>query len=221
MWRGVVPPIFHFIFEGIERWVDSLSEPYVEVERIQAHSIRSLFKRTEIGFPNEEDSKMVDSDLPFELENPAVPIEYLEFEKDEPPFIDEYEESVAREDVLFTPHFDESADLTQPILSFGILTVPDEDTQLELDNLAIWKSLSFRHKEVVALICMRQTNPQIAETLNIAFGTAKNHVEKILEKCQMPDRYALIFLFRDWDFETWWELRKFLPTPLPSVRPHK
>src|SRR5258707_6217857 len=144
MWRGVVPPIFHFIFEGIERWVDSLSEPYVEDERIQAHSIRSLFIRTEIGFPNEEDLEVVHSDLPFELENPAVPIEYLEFEKDEPPFIDEYEESVAREDVLFTPHFDESADLTQPNLSFGILTVSDEDTQLELDDLATSRSHSVR-----------------------------------------------------------------------------
>lgn len=86
----------------------------------------------------------------------------------------------------------------------------------ERENLYHWQSLSPREKEVVALICMGQRNYQIAETLGIAHGTVKSHLENIFRKFDVRDRHAIRLALIDWDFPTWWRDRHMLPAPLPS-----
>lgn len=86
----------------------------------------------------------------------------------------------------------------------------------ERENLYHWQSLSPREKEVVALICMGQRNYQIAETLGIAHGTVKSHLENIFRKFDVRDRHAIRLSLIDWDFPTWWRDRHLLPAPLPS-----
>ena len=85
----------------------------------------------------------------------------------------------------------------------------------ERDDLQHWYSLSPREKEVVALVCMDHRNYQIAEVLGIANGTVKSHLENIFKKFNLRDRHAIRLALRDWDFQTWWEIRRQLPTPLP------
>ena len=87
----------------------------------------------------------------------------------------------------------------------------------ERENLARWKSLTPREQEVTALLCMGQRNYQIAETLGIAFGTVKSHLENIFKKFNLRDRYAIRLALRDWDFPSWWRDRHLLPTPYPTI----
>ena len=86
----------------------------------------------------------------------------------------------------------------------------------ERDNLNRWKSLTLRQQEIAALVCMGQRNYEIAKTLKIAPGTVKSHLETIFSKFGLRDRHAIRLAFRDWDFQTWWEHRHELPTPLPA-----
>lgn len=52
-------------------------------------------------------------------------------------------------------------------------------------------SLSQRHREVLALIAKGESNKGIGRILGISEGTAKNHVVRILQLLQMPDRTKL------------------------------
>lgn len=51
--------------------------------------------------------------------------------------------------------------------------------------------LSPRHREVVALIAKGESNKGIGRILGISEGTAKNHVVRILQILNMPDRTKL------------------------------
>jgi DNA-binding NarL/FixJ family response regulator len=50
------------------------------------------------------------------------------------------------------------------------------------------ETLTPREIEVLALLKTGQTNPQIADSLNISKGTAKVHVERIIRKLEVSDR---------------------------------
>lgn len=91
----------------------------------------------------------------------------------------------------------------------------------ERENLARWRSLTPREQEVTALLCMGQRNYQIAETLGIAFGTVKSHLENIFKKFNLRDRHAIRLALRDWDFPTWWKDRHLLPAPFPSISTYR
>lgn len=222
VWKDrLLPPHLHYLFEENKK-ADESVDTNRTVSHKPFHNVGDL-RRTDLGFFNDDDLDTVDDSLPYELDTPLAPVEHVEFYEDDSPLYDEYEYLVEQEAELGIPDFESDAPTLQDgrILSTDISTGFDREKELELDILSLWKSLSPRHKEVVALICMWQSNPQIAKTLGIAFGTAKNHVEAILEKFQMPDRHALKFLFRDWDFESWWDIRMLSPTPLPRIKNYK
>ena len=48
--------------------------------------------------------------------------------------------------------------------------------------------LTRREREVLALLCQRQTDPEIAEALFLSPRTASNHVANILAKLGVPNR---------------------------------
>ena len=55
-------------------------------------------------------------------------------------------------------------------------------------------ALTAREKEVLALVCEGLTNRQIAERLQVAEVTARDHVMRILRKLEVPDRTAAAVL---------------------------
>ncbi|PCJ43877.1 MAG: hypothetical protein COA99_07575 [Moraxellaceae bacterium] len=61
----------------------------------------------------------------------------------------------------------------------------------EMEFVKRVKSLSARHHDVLALIAQGESNRGIGKTLNISEGTAKNHVVRILQLLNMPDRTKL------------------------------
>lgn len=93
----------------------------------------------------------------------------------------------------------------------------EQQLEKERENLSHWQSLSPREREVVAVVCMGLRNYQIAETLGIAQGTVKSHLENIFKKFNLRDRHAIRLALRDWDFPTWWKNRHLLPTPFPRT----
>lgn len=73
---------------------------------------------------------------------------------------------------------------------------------------ARWDSLTEREKEVLALACMGQRNPEIAITLGIAVETVKSHLQNIFTKFEIRSRRELRVALKDWQFEKWWETRR-------------
>ena len=61
----------------------------------------------------------------------------------------------------------------------------------EMEFVKRVSSLSARHHDVLAFIAQGESNKGIGKALNISEGTAKNHVVRILQLLNMPDRTKL------------------------------
>lgn len=61
----------------------------------------------------------------------------------------------------------------------------------EMEFVKRVSTLSPRHREVLALIAKGESNKGIGRILGISEGTAKNHVVRILQLLNMPDRTKL------------------------------
>jgi len=61
----------------------------------------------------------------------------------------------------------------------------------EMEFVKRVSGLSARHHDVLVLIAQGESNKGIGKTLNISEGTAKNHVVRILQLLNMPDRTKL------------------------------
>jgi DNA-binding CsgD family transcriptional regulator len=63
-----------------------------------------------------------------------------------------------------------------------------------------WMDLSDREQKVVALCCLGYSDWEIAETLDIAYGTARTHLYNAIYKLGINKKSQLLFLLRNWDF---------------------
>jgi DNA-binding CsgD family transcriptional regulator len=63
-----------------------------------------------------------------------------------------------------------------------------------------WAALTAREQQVVALCCLEYSDHQIATTLDIAYGTARTHLYKAIDKLGINKKSELQFLLRNWDF---------------------
>ena len=70
-------------------------------------------------------------------------------------------------------------------------------------NIQHWEELSDREKEVVALVCLRYTNRQIAGILHLSPETVKTHVQHSLYKFGLRTKEELRILLNHWDFSAW------------------
>jgi PAS domain S-box-containing protein len=52
------------------------------------------------------------------------------------------------------------------------------------------EELTPREKEILQLVAVGRTNDQIGRSLNLSVGTVKNHVARIIDKLEAPDRTA-------------------------------
>ena len=69
--------------------------------------------------------------------------------------------------------------------------------------LRCWEDLTPRQKQVVAHICRRDTDRQIAAALHITPNTVKSHVKTILEKYDINNRPELRLLMSPWDLRAY------------------
>jgi DNA-binding CsgD family transcriptional regulator len=70
-------------------------------------------------------------------------------------------------------------------------------------NIHHWDELSEREKQVVALVCLRYTNRQIAGILHLSPETVKTHVQHALHKFGLRTKEELRILLNHWDFSEW------------------
>jgi DNA-binding NarL/FixJ family response regulator len=63
--------------------------------------------------------------------------------------------------------------------------------------------LSPREQEVAALVCLGDTNRQIAARLRLSLETIKTHVRNILRKLNLASKDELRRAFSEWDFSLW------------------
>ncbi len=64
----------------------------------------------------------------------------------------------------------------------------EEETTERTKPVALLQPLSPRELEVLELLPLGNTNPEIARNLGISVGTVKNHVERIMAKLGVSDR---------------------------------
>ncbi|MDR3577455.1 MAG: LuxR C-terminal-related transcriptional regulator [Anaerolineaceae bacterium] len=65
-----------------------------------------------------------------------------------------------------------------------------------------WQDLTPRQKQVVAHICQRDTDRQMAAALHISPTTVKSHVTAIMDKYEVDSRAELRLIMSPWDLHT-------------------
>ena len=73
-----------------------------------------------------------------------------------------------------------------------------------------WESLSYREKQVAALVCSGLTGRQTAAHLVLSPETVKTHVRHILRKFNLNSRRDLRNILSDWDLSRWLRLENAL-----------
>jgi len=63
-----------------------------------------------------------------------------------------------------------------------------------------WARLTAREQQVVALCCLEYSDHEIAATLDDAYGTARTHLYKAIDKLGINKKSELHFLLRNWHF---------------------
>ncbi len=66
-----------------------------------------------------------------------------------------------------------------------------------------WETLSRREQDVIAFVCLRYTNRQIAAAMQISNLTVNWYVRKILEKFNFHSKLEIQMKFSNWDFNNW------------------
>ena len=80
-----------------------------------------------------------------------------------------------------------------------------EERRAAEDCLERWKTLTPREQQVVALICLNYTTPQIAARLDISTQTVKTHAHHAFYKFNVRTRQELRQTLNRWDFKNWEE----------------
>jgi DNA-binding CsgD family transcriptional regulator len=70
-------------------------------------------------------------------------------------------------------------------------------------HLHLWKSLTRRERQAVALACLGHTNAVIAQRMGIAEQTVKSHLHSAERKFGVSSKNQLLRMLSDWDFSGW------------------
>ena len=71
------------------------------------------------------------------------------------------------------------------------------------ESLNLWKSLSPREQQSVALACIGYTNAEIAKRMGISPETVKAHILRSVRKFGVRGKAELREMLVDWDFSDW------------------
>ena len=75
--------------------------------------------------------------------------------------------------------------------------------QIDTELWRKWESLSSRQQQVTALICLGNTNRQIAAKLGISIATVHTHSGNIQGTFGVNSKADLRYLLAGWDFNSW------------------
>jgi DNA-binding CsgD family transcriptional regulator len=70
-------------------------------------------------------------------------------------------------------------------------------------KLVDWKRLTRREQQVVGLVCLKYSNAEIAERLEISSETVRSHVRSAMRKFKARSKADLLVMLADWDFNAW------------------
>jgi DNA-binding CsgD family transcriptional regulator len=70
----------------------------------------------------------------------------------------------------------------------------------DLQVSELWRTLSDREQKVVALCCLGYADQEVANMLDIAYGTARTHLYNAIYKLGIRKKSELTFLLSSWDF---------------------
>lgn len=73
--------------------------------------------------------------------------------------------------------------------------------------LRLWRRLSEREQEVLALICLGFKTAEIAQRMTISTNTVKTHIRNVLVKLNMRSRAELQTAFSIWEFDEWYQAK--------------
>ena len=71
------------------------------------------------------------------------------------------------------------------------------------DNYRVWHSLTPRQQQVVAMVCIPMTTPQIAVKLQLSEHTVREHINRAMQRFGVPNRTTLRKRLEGWDFSEW------------------
>ena len=71
------------------------------------------------------------------------------------------------------------------------------------ESLNLWKSLSPREQQSVALACIGYSNAEIAKRIGISPETVKAHILRSVHKFDVRGKAELRDILVDWDFSDW------------------
>ena len=92
------------------------------------------------------------------------------------------------------PFFARPNQLIVPQYAYRFSLISEEAGRKVPDHIG----LTSREHEVFQWLAMGKSNPEIAGILGIATGTAKMHVQRILEKLEVDNRTEATLLAREW-----------------------
>lgn len=88
-------------------------------------------------------------------------------------------------------------------VALDLLRTALADRQVAEEQLARWRLLTDRQKQVAALTCLSFTNRQIAARLKISPQTVKSHMRNLLHRFDLHGKTELREALADWDFSEW------------------
>jgi len=75
--------------------------------------------------------------------------------------------------------------------------------QKNANNLVDWERLTRREKQVAVLVCLKSSNVEIAERLQISPETVRSHLRSAMRKFKVRRKTDLLLALADWDFSAW------------------
>ncbi len=75
--------------------------------------------------------------------------------------------------------------------------------QKNANNLVDWERLTRREQQVAVLVCLKSSNVEIAERLQISPETVRSHLRSAMRKFKVRSKTDLLLALADWDFSAW------------------
>ncbi|MCJ7658456.1 MAG: helix-turn-helix transcriptional regulator [Anaerolineales bacterium] len=75
--------------------------------------------------------------------------------------------------------------------------------QNNANKLVDWERLTRREQQVAGLVCLKSSNVEIAERLQISPETVRSHLRSAMRKFKVRSKTDLLLALADWDFSAW------------------
>ena len=97
----------------------------------------------------------------------------------------------------------ESDQLPEEQVAAELLAFAITYRQKNASNLVDWERLTRREQQVTSLVCLKSSNIEIAERLQISPETVRSHLRSAMRKFKVRSKADLLVALADWDFSAW------------------